>query len=79
MTSQSLTIINSHQCAALRTCLTDVSSLCVSWEHNPWILAYLFTFMDMAQCPVLISFGAQRIDRAWCIGLVTRFTIEAGV
>ncbi len=74
-----LTIVDGHQCAALRTGLTNVSSLCISRKYNPWVLTNHLTFMNMAQRPVVISFRTQPISGARSIGLMPWLAIEAGV
>ena len=77
--SQNLSTFDSNQSTSLWAYLTDMSSLYVSRKYNPWILAHLFTVMDMAQRPVLVSFGPQPINGARCVRLVTRLTVQASV
>ncbi len=62
-----MAILHRYQGSTLGPGFFYMATLDIPRENDQGIFRYNFTFVDMAQGPVVIAFGFQIIDTAWCI------------
>jgi hypothetical protein len=56
-----------------------VTALDVAWEDDPWVLEKDFAFVDMSECPVVISVAFETFDGAWGVVFVSFASSAGGV